>query len=136
MAAQEKLVQEARQREDATAQLAQLDHQIALGQAEEREKALEVRVRRRVICHIAVRRDASVWRVVLSYSCTAWPRGAGGVCGARAACSRPCTVRARTQRDYTRIIAWQYLLRSGVQSPARTAFRSFVAVIYRRDQQF
>jgi chromosome segregation ATPase len=45
VAAKEKLVQEARQREDATAQLAQLDHQIALGQAEEREKALERRGR-------------------------------------------------------------------------------------------
>ena len=45
VAAQEKLVQEARQREDATAQLAQLDHEIALGQADEREKALEGRGR-------------------------------------------------------------------------------------------
>ena len=45
VAAQEKLVHEARQREDATVQLAQLDHQIALGQAEEREKALEGRGR-------------------------------------------------------------------------------------------
>jgi len=45
VAAQEKMVQEARQREGATAQLAQLDHEIALGQAEEREKALEGRGR-------------------------------------------------------------------------------------------